>query len=384
MPLADSKEALRYRAQISLPAFGVEAQQRVARSSVLVVGVGGIGCPLALYLVSSGIGRIGLVDSDEVELTNLHRQVLYGESDLTRPKVEVAAERLAALRESVEIVPHKTRLSTENVLALIEGYDLIIDGSDNFGTRYLLSDACCLAGKPLLAASVFQMEGQVGFYNVPLKNGERSATYRDLYPDPPASKEALPCSESGVLGPVPGVLGTLLANEALRFLGKRELEMAGSFAAIDFKKLGLTRFVLERSSERHAGESALLPQESYDAYSLQCGIDEEEAGEIESVTVQELKKRMDDRPELPIIDVREPFERELASIGGDLIPLKELVERASEIPREEEVVVYCRSGKRSEEAIKMLREQFGFTNLVNLEGGILAWADEIDPTLTKY
>lgn len=360
----------RYHRQVLLPEVGRGGQERLARSSVLVVGVGGLGTPAATYLVAAGVGRVGLVDPDRVDETNLHRQVLYTTDDVGEPKVEAAARRLGALNPDVDLVRHPARLDAGNALDLVGAYDLVLDGTDTFATRYLVNDAAVLAGTPNVFASVSRFDGQAAVFGAP-----GGPCYRCLFPAPPPAGLVPSCAEGGVLGVLPGLLGTVQATEALKMLLGAGDPLVGRLLLVD--ALGMAFRTLAVDRDPACPVCGDHPTISHPAPTVPMA-------SVPETTVRDLKDRIDagDRPF--ILDVREPDEYEGANIGGALIPLGELPDRVDEIREHqgEDVVVHCRSGGRSAKAVEYLRAN-GFDRAVNLKGGIHAWSDEVDPSLPK-
>jgi len=379
------EEVLRYSRHIVLPEVGWEGQRKLKAAKVLLIGAGGLGSPLGLYLAAAGVGRIGLVDFDVVDESNLHRQVLYGISDVGRPKLEAAVERLRDVNPHVELVPHPVRLTSENALDLFAPYDIIVDGSDNFPTRYLVNDACVLLGKPYVYGSIFRFEGQVSVFGAP-----DGPCYRCLFREPPPPGLVPSCAEGGVLGVLPGIIGTLQALETIKLILGRGDTLVGRLLLFDAMALRWRELKLRRNPECPAcGErptlTGLIDYEEF------CGLKTSaavvDAGDtVPELTAAELKSRLDRGDRLVIVDVREPHEWEIANLGAygaRLVPLGQLEAHAEELDRESEIVLMCRSGARGVRALRQLRAA-GFPRLWNLKGGILAWAEEVDPALPKY
>jgi len=379
------EEVLRYSRHIVLPEVGWEGQRKLKAAMVLLIGAGGLGSPLGLYLAAAGVGRIGLVDFDVVDESNLHRQVLYGISDVGRPKLQAAVERLRDVNPHVELVPHSVRLTSENALDLFAPYDIIVDGSDNFPTRYLVNDACVLLGKPYVYGSIFRFEGQVSVFGAP-----DGPCYRCLFREPPPPGLVPSCAEGGVLGVLPGIIGTLQALETIKLILGRGDTLVGRLLLFDAMALRWRELKLRRNPECPAcGErptlTGLIDYEEF------CGLKTSaavvDAGDtVPELTAAELKSRLDRGDRLVIVDVREPHEWEIANLGAygaRLVPLGQLEAHAEELDRESEIVLMCRSGARGVRALRQLRAA-GFPRLWNLKGGILAWAEEVDPALPKY
>ncbi len=375
------EEILRYSRHLIMPEVGMEGQLRLKRARVLCVGSGGLGAPLALYLAAAGVGRLGLVDFDRVDFTNLQRQVLYGTSDVGRPKLEVARQRLADLNPEVEIVPYETRLTSENALEILEPWDIVVDGTDNFPTRYLVNDACVLLGKPNVYGSIFRFEGQVSVFGMP-----EGPCYRCLYPEPPPPGLVPSCAEGGVLGVLPGIIGSLQAMEVLKLILGIGQPLVGRLLLFDALAMRFRELRLRRNPDCPVcGERPTIRQLiDYEEF---CGIRGEEAParvtDVPEIAPRELYQRLQRGEDIFILDVREPHEYQICNLGGYLIPLGELPRRVHELDTARTIVAHCRSGKRSAEAVDFLR-RVGFTRVWNLRGGILAWADEVDPTVPKY
>jgi molybdopterin/thiamine biosynthesis adenylyltransferase/rhodanese-related sulfurtransferase len=361
-----------------IPEFGLTGQQRLKGAKVLVIGAGGLGAPLLLYLAAAGVGTLGIVDFDCIEESNLQRQVLFTTADLGQPKAEVTAARLRALNPHCQVQVYAQRLGVENALALVQDYHIIADATDNFLTRYLINDACVLAGKPLVYGSIYRFEGQVSVFNVLQADGRRSPHYRDVFPVPGAAPN---CAESGVLGTLPGIIGTWQANEVIKLITGLGEPLTGKLLLFD-ALTNETRLI----KYRHRPDTAPVRALSLNP-DLTCNITEpNNLSEkiMKEVTVQELKALIDNNADFQLIDVREPHEYQIANLGGELIPLGQVDAQADKIARDKQVVVHCRSGARSGNAIQFLEQKYGLQNLFNLKGGILAWSDEIDPSVPKY
>ena len=389
-----SDELQRYSRHLTLPEFGREGQEKLKNSSVLLVGAGGLGSPAATYLAAAGVGRIGLVDFDEVEASNLQRQILYGTSDVGRPKLDAAAERLNDLNPHVEIERHEVRLTSDNALGIIDDYDVVADGTDNFPTRYLVNDACVMTGTPNVYASIFRFEGQVSVFGT-----EDGPCYRCLYEEPPPPGLVPSCAEGGVLGILPGFIGTLQATEVIKLLTGIGEPLIGRLLMTDALNMDFRTVNVPTNPDCPVcGENPTVTELiDYEAF---CGIPQDNDAStngtadadvsdsddaIPETSVHALKHRRDAGDAPFVLDVREPYEAEIASIDADqLIPVDELADRLHELKADpdEEVVVHCRSGGRSAKATKLLREK-GY-NASNLDGGVLAWSDEIDPDVPQY
>ena len=373
------KELERYSRHLIIPDFNIEGQRKLKRARVLVVGTGGLGSPLLLYLTAAGIGEIGIVDFDVVDESNLQRQVLFSVDDVGRPKVEAARERLERLNPHVKFRTFNLQLTSENALEIIKDYDVVADGTDNFPTRYLVNDACVLLGKTNVYASIFRFEGQVSVFNYRYPDGTVGPNYRDLFPTPPPPGLVPSCAEGGVIGVLPGILGSLQANEVIKVIAKVGDTLAGRLFLID------TLTFETRTLNLHKDPDAKPIKHLID-YQQFCGIGPEKgnSSKIKELDVHQLKKMMENGNGFQLIDVREPYEVEISTIGGDLIPLNTIEDHIDRIRSDQNVVVYCRSGVRSTKAIEQLEKKYGFDNLFNLKGGILAWAEAIGPSMAKY
>ncbi len=380
-------EIRRYSRHLIMPEVGVQGQRKLKAASVLLIGTGGLGSPLALYLAAAGIGRIGLVDYDVVDETNLQRQVIHFTSDVGKPKLESAAAKLSDINPYLVIDKHNVPLTSENALEILKDYDVIIDGTDNFPTRYLVNDACVILGKPNVYGSIFRFEGQLTVFYA-----KEGPCYRCLFPEPPPPGLVPSCAEGGVLGILPGTIGTLQATEAIKLIIGAGKPLIGRMILYDALEMTFDSIKLRKNPEcpvcgEHPTITKLIDYEQF------CGVPAHDRSEfkeknvqqkVRNITVHELKARLDAGDNLVIVDVREPHEREISVIEGSvLIPKGQVVARAAEIPRDRDVVVQCKTGGRSRDAILKLQD-LGFTNLVNLAGGINAWAREIDPSQPVY
>ncbi len=375
-------EMSRYNRHIIIPEFGLEAQQKLKASKVLVIGSGGLGSPVLLYLAAAGIGTIGIVDFDVVDDSNLQRQVLFGVGEVGQPKVEAAKRRLESLNPHINLKVYNTQLTSKNALDLIKDYDAVADGTDNFPTRYLVNDACVLLGKTNVYASIFQFEGQVSVFNYINSKGEVGPNYRDLYATPPPAGLVPSCAEGGVLGVLPGIIGSLQALEVIKVVTGVGEVLSGRFFSFDALNFESRTFNIRRNPNNPLNGNNPTIKELID-YEQFCGVRavEKKIKEINSLELNEWQQRGED---FQIIDVREPYEYEICNIGAELIPLATVVENAGRIDRKRKVVVQCKTGNRSGKAIRELEERFGFDNLYNLKGGILGYIDDINPKLTKY
>jgi molybdopterin/thiamine biosynthesis adenylyltransferase/rhodanese-related sulfurtransferase len=374
----------RYSRQLILPEINADGQRRIKAARVLCIGAGGLGSPAALYLAAAGIGTLGLVDADRVDVSNLQRQILYGTGEVGKPKLEAARERLRALNPDVEIVLHDARLTSANAGEIIAPYDVVIDGSDNFPTRYLSNDVCVFARKPNIYGSVFRFDGQASVF-APHLGGP---CYRCLFPEPPPPGAAPSCAEAGVLGILPGIIGLIQATEALKLITGAGETLAGRLLHFDALKMKFREFNLRRDPQCPVCGDAptIFAPIDYEQFCQGPPAADWFAGEtgVPSVSVRELKQKMDASEMLTLVDVREPYEYEIARIvGSRLIPLGELETHVSELPRTGTLVLQCHSGGRSEQATRFLQGA-GFENVYNLEGGIDAWSVEIDSAVPRY
>jgi molybdopterin/thiamine biosynthesis adenylyltransferase/rhodanese-related sulfurtransferase len=375
------EEILRYSRHLIMPEVGLEGQLKLRQAKVLTIGTGGLGAPLGLYLAAAGVGHLGLVDFDVVDFTNLQRQVIFSTNDVGKPKTEAAKARLSALNPAIEIEAFETRLTSENALDLFRDFDIIVDGTDNFPTRYLVNDACVLLGKPNVYGSIFRFEGQATVFGYP-----GGPCYRCLYPEPPPPGLVPSCAEGGVLGVLPGIVGAIQAMETIKLILGTGEPLIGRLLLFDALSMRFRELKLHKNPAcpvcgPNRTITKLIDYEEF------CGIRGEEApavtNGIPEMTAREVKARLDHGDDLFILDVREPHEYQICNLNGKLIPLGELPRRVHELDSSREMVVHCRSGKRSAEAIQFLQKA-GFKKLWNLKGGVLAWADEVDPSMPKY
>ncbi len=375
------EEVMRYSRHLIMPEVGMEGQLKIKQAKVLCIGTGGLGAPLGLYLAAAGVGRIGLVDFDVVDTTNLQRQVLFGTSDVGRPKTEAAAERLRNLNPDIRIDTFETQLTSANALELFKDYDIIVDGTDNFPTRYLVNDACVITGKPNVYGSIFRFEGQITVFGYP-----GGPCYRCLYPEPPPPGLVPSCAEGGVLGVLPGIVGTIQAAETLKLIIGKGEPLIGRLLLFDALAMKFRELKLRKNPEcpvcgEHPTQTKLID------YAEFCGVRGEEGPttvtNVPEITPKELKARLDRGDDIYVLDVREPHEFQICNINGHLIPLGELSRRVHELDSSREIVAHCKSGKRSAEAVEFLRGA-GFRKVSSLKGGILAWSDQVDPSVPKY
>ncbi|PYK86878.1 MAG: molybdenum cofactor biosynthesis protein MoeB [Verrucomicrobia bacterium] len=370
-----NEERVRYSRHLTMPEVGIDGQRRLKAAHVLCIGAGGLGSPAALYLAAAGVGTIGIVDFDDVDLSNLQRQILHGTKDIGRSKLESARDRLRDANPNIEVELHECRFSSENASELVARYDLVVDGSDNFPTRYLSNDVCVFARRPNIYGSIFRFDGQSSVF-APHLGGP---CYRCLFPEPPAPGTIPNCAEAGVLGVLPGIIGMVQAIEAIKLILGVGEPLIGRLLHFEALKMKFRELKLRRDPQCPVCGDAPTITAPID-YEQFCGI----AVDVPAISVHDLKRKRDAREAIQLIDVREPFEFEIARIdGAKLIPLGQLANRLHELKRNGQTVVHCHTGMRSAQAVQMLR-QTGFTNVYNLEGGIDAWANEIDPAMQKY
>jgi adenylyltransferase/sulfurtransferase len=378
----DNEEILRYSRHLILPDVAMEGQLKLKAAKVLCVGAGGLGAPLSLYLAAAGVGTIGLVDFDVVDLTNLQRQVLYTTPDVGRPKLQVAKERLLAMNPNISVQTYETRLTRENALEIFAEYDIIVDGTDNFATRYLVNDACVLLGKPNVYGSIFRFEGQASVFYA-----KEGPCYRCLYPEPPPPGLVPSCAEGGVLGVLPGIIGTIQAMETIKLILGRGEPLIGRLLLFNALKMQFRELKLRKNPHCPVCGTNPVIRELID-YEEFCGVRGEESSgpvdAIEEITPTDLKRRLDSGEDIFLLDVREPVEWQICRLDGAvLIPMNTIPARMHELDSAREIVVYCRSGKRSAQITAFLKAA-GFRKVKNLQGGILQWSDEVDPTVPKY
>lgn len=380
LPTLTNEEYARYSRHLILPEVGLEGQRKLKAARVLMIGTGGLGSPLGLYLAAAGIGTLGLVDFDVVDESNLQRQIIHGTKDVGRPKIESAKDRLSDINPNVKIEAFETRLTSENALELFKDFDVVVDGTDNFPTRYLVNDASVLTGKPNVYGSIFRFEGQASVFHA-----ERGACYRCLYPEPPPPGLVPSCAEGGVLGVLPGIVGTIQANEVLKVILGAEGILLNRLLLFDAWKMRFRELKLKKNPDCPICGANATIKELID-YEEFCGLNlPTETPVLEEITVTELNDLIANNPETQIIDVREPHEFEIAKIPNTkLIPLAQVVNRAKEIDQSRTAIIHCKAGGRSAKAIQALQENGYKGKLLNLKGGITAWSDEIDASVPKY
>jgi molybdopterin/thiamine biosynthesis adenylyltransferase/rhodanese-related sulfurtransferase len=387
LPQLTNDDLARYSRHLILPEVGMEGQQRIKAAKVLCVGTGGLGSPLALYLAAAGIGTLGIIDFDTVDSSNLQRQIIHSTKDVGRKKVDSAEDKLKGLNPALNVVKHDTMLTSANALEIFAQYDFVADGTDNFQTRYLVNDACVILKKPNAYGSIFRFEGQASVFAT-----EEGPCYRCLYPEPPPPGLVPSCAEGGVLGILPGLVGVIQATEVIKLiLGKGET-LVGRLLLVDALTMRFRELKLRKNPDCPVCGKNPTVTELID-YNQFCGIANEPPADapikngIPQISVRDLKTKLDKREtnndNFLLLDVREPYEYQIAQIGGYLIPQNDVPNRLSELDKSREIVVHCRSGARSQKIAEFLKEQ-GYQRVSNVAGGILAWADEIDPSVQKY
>ena len=380
-PTLSQQEILRYSRHLIMPEVGMEGQLKLKAAKVLLIGTGGLGAPLGLYLTAAGVGRLGLVDFDVVDFTNLQRQVTFTTQDVGKRKIEAARDHLQGLNPEIQIDTHEAKLTSENALTILRDYDIIVDGTDNFPTRYLVNDACVLLGKPNVYGSIFRFEGQATVFAL-----DDGPCYRCLYPEPPPPGLVPSCAEGGVLGVLPGIVGSIQANETIKLIIGRGESLKGRLLIFDALKMKFRELRLRKNPDcpicgTHRTVTKLIDYEEF------CGLRGQEAqqpiAQVPEIEPVELKRKLDAGEDVFILDVREPHEYQICHLNGHLIPLGDLPKRVSELDSARTIVAHCRSGQRSAQAVEFLRTA-GFRKVWNLKGGILAWSDTVDPSVPKY
>lgn len=380
-----SGELKRYSRHLALKEFGVDSQLKLKQAKVIVVGAGGLGSPVLLYLTAAGVGSLGIVDFDAVDISNLQRQVIYTTENTGEQKVQAAEKKLKQLNPLVSFQTYPVMLSSKNAIDILKEYDVVVDGSDNFPTRYLLNDACVLLDKPLVYGSILKFEGQLSVFNALRKNGTRSANYRDIFPEPPSPESVPNCEQAGVIGVLPGIMGTLQANEVIKIVTGIGETLADKLLIFDANAMQQTIINIPDRNSRDSIKTLV----DYDDF---CGISQDknislkgnQSNTMKEISVQELKKLIDTGADFQLIDVREPHEYDICNLEGELIPMSEIPYNVDKISKDKQVVLHCRSGKRSGDMLLWLEKNHGFQNLYNLKGGVLAWAREIDPDFPTY
>ncbi len=375
------EEILRYSRHLIMPEVAMEGQLKLKQAKVLLIGAGGLGAPLALYLAAAGVGTLGIVDFDVVDFTNLQRQIIHDTNDVGRPKLESARDTLHDINPHVEVIAHEARLTSENALEIFKDYDIVADGTDNFPTRYLVNDACVLLGKPNVYGSIFRFEGQASVFYA-----EQGPCYRCLYPEPPPPGLVPSCAEGGVLGVLPGIVGCIQAIEVIKLILGTGQPLIGRLLLFDALGMKFRELKLRKNPDcpicgEHPTIKELIDYEEF------CGIrgeEQEYTTTVPEITARELKQMMDEKKPFVLIDVREPHEYQICQLpGAQLIPLGEIPRRMHELNSADEIVVHCKMGGRSAQAVDFLMKS-GFRKIRNLKGGILAWSREVDPSIPRY
>ena len=370
-------EFIRYSRHIVIPEFGKMGQERLKSSKVLVIGAGGLGAPLLLYLTAAGVGCIGIVEADTIDVSNLQRQVLFNTEDLKHSKAQVAKTRLKALNPNVKIILHEVFINVDNAMDIIAAYDIVADGSDNFPTRYLVNDACVLLNKVNVYGSVYRFEGQVSVFHYKSEDGEYGPNYRDLFPEPPPPDSVPNCAEGGVIGVLPGIIGSMQALQVIKIASGVGEPLSGKLFLFD--ALSFSSRVIKYSKNKDTNITKLI---NYDQFCGSTAIND--MSEVKEITVTELKEWKDSGKKFQLIDCREQYEYDFCNLEGELIPLGAILEQSDKIDKDNDVVIHCRSGQRSATAIMQLQQNMGFTKLHNLKGGILAWSAEVDSSVPTY
>jgi sulfur-carrier protein adenylyltransferase/sulfurtransferase len=373
-------EILRYSRHLIMPEVGMQGQQKLKAAKVLCIGAGGLGSPLALYLTAAGVGTLGIVDFDVVDYTNLQRQIIHTTNDVGRKKLDSAAEKLKAINPFINLRLFETKLTSANALDLFREFDIIADGTDNFPTRYLVNDACVLTGKPNVYGSIFRFEGQASVFAT-----DEGPCYRCLYPEPPPPGLVPSCAEGGVLGILPGLIGVIQATETIKLIIGQGESLAGRLLLVDALGMKFRELKLRKNPDcpacgKHRTITKLIDYEEF------CGMrgqEEPAANDIPAISVEELKKKLDAKADIFILDVREPHEYQICNLNGYLIPVGDLPKRVNELDPNREIIAHCKMGGRSAKAVNLLRRS-GFKKVYNLTGGITAWAEKIDPTMPMY
>ncbi|CAN5301025.1 molybdopterin-synthase adenylyltransferase MoeB [soil metagenome] len=370
--MLSEEEIKRYSRQIKLSSFGIKGQERLKQAKVFVVGAGGLGTPVIQYLSAAGVGTLGIIDFDQISESNLHRQVLYSIDEVGKNKTEVIQTKIRQINPFVEVITYQSKLNAENALDIIADYDLVIDGTDNFATRYIINDACLILDKPFIYGAIHKSEGQVTVFNLKSESGENGPTYRCLFPEPPEQSAVPNCAEVGVLGILPGIVGSFQANEAIKIITQSGEILNGQLLIMDVANMTFRKMKFKRQSDyKHIQKLA--------DHDLQC-----ESPGIKSITVEDLQKLILNE-KIQLIDVREQHELEICKIESAIhIPLGNVLNHLDEIAKDKKVVVYCHYGMRSASAINLITKETGQENLYNLEGGINEWAREIDPDMEVY
>ncbi len=380
-----SEDIKRYSRHLVLQEFGVDCQLKLKNSKVLVIGAGGLGSPALLYLAAAGVGTLGIVDFDIIDVSNLQRQVLFSIDDLGKNKAEMAGKRLSGLNPLISIQTYTDRITSANALGIVQNFDVVVDGTDNFPARYLINDACVLANKPLVYGSILKFEGQVSVFNLEKQKGVHSTNYRDLFPLPPLPSSVQNCEQAGVLGVLPGMIGTMQANEVIKIVTGIGEPLSDTLLIIDALTMELSKIKI-RQQQARSSITTLIDYEDF------CGLSPDKSKSLNSnrnenmkeITVQQLKELKDSGADFQLIDVREEHEYDICHLDGELIPQGEIPNNVDKIDKTKKVILHCRSGARSGNMVQWLEKNHGFENLYNLKGGVLAWSQEIDPTMPTY
>lgn len=371
--MLNDKEKERYSRHILLPEIGIEGQEKLKQAKVLVIGAGGLGCPVLQYLTAAGVGEIGIVDFDIIEESNLQRQVLYSIEDIGKQKALTAQEKLSQQNTYVQLRTHIHRITNKNALEIIQYYDIVVDGTDNFATRYLVNDACVLLGKPLVYGAIYKFEGQVSVFNYINPKGEKGPNYRSLFPNPPSPESSPNCSEIGVMGVLPGIIGTLQAAEVIKIITNIGDPLSGKLLLLDVLSMNMMTINVNRSIEDEMAIPKTMEEYQSLDYDFFCG-NKSVSGNLKTVTAKELLDMLNANKSLQLLDVRGLHEQpQIEMLKGLQIPLSEISNKVHLISKEKKIIVYCHSGMRSKRAIETLEKNFGFNNLYNLDGGIMAW-----------
>ncbi len=369
-----SEELKRYNRHLLLPEIGEKGQKLLKEAKVLVIGAGGLGCPVLQYLTAAGVGTIGIVEFDTVNLSNLQRQILYSANEVGLPKIDIAIQKLKANNPFVKFDAYPVKLDRSNILDILRKYDLVVDCSDNFATRYLVNDACVILDKPFVFGAIYRFEGQVSVFNLENKEGVRSATYRCLFPNEPSQSQSPDCDTAGVLGMVAGMVGILQANEVIKIVCKIGNPLSNQLLILDL--LSLKNSIIRFSKSKNFQKITGLKMEETKTAIIK--------NKMKEISVQELEEKLNQNADIQLIDVRESFEFEICNLGGELMPMGEIDNFINRISKEKMVLIYCHHGMRSANIIRYLEQKYAFDNLYNLTGGIDAWAREIDEGMERY
>jgi len=375
-PVFRKEELAHYSRHLILPEFNIEGQRKLKAASVVVVGAGGLGCPVLQYLTAAGVGHIGIIDFDVVDQSNLQRQVLFSIDDLGKSKASTAAKKLARLNPHIRFSVFEEKLTSQNAIEILSPFDVICDGTDNFPTRYLVNDASVILGKPNVHGAIFRFEGQVSVFNYSKDNKIYGPQYRDIFPSPPPPGMVPSCAEGGVLGVLPGIVGSMQANEIIKVITGLGQPLAGKLFIFDALSFESRVLKINKNPELKA------PIELID-YEQFCATTPYMQGDVHEISVEDLKHMMDSNEDFQLIDVRESYEFDLTNLSGVLIPIGELEKNIDQVSSSKKVIIHCRSGARSAKAVTKL-QSLGFRNVYNLKGGLLEWSKKIDPSIPEY